>query len=144
MSKNILNSRDLEQELADLLEEFEDWRSNLSDEQIHQLAETLDCAVIDLTREDFLLEWNPSDSERIKAIQDLKNEINSREWFHGITLIRDNYFAEYAEQLAEDIGAIDPNASWPLNHINWEFAAEELKSDYSSVEFDGETYWYRS
>lgn len=56
MSNNILDSRDLEQELVDLLEEFNDWKSNLTDEQIHELAESLDCAVIDLTEEDFLLE----------------------------------------------------------------------------------------
>lgn len=143
MSNNILDSRDLEQELVDLLEQFNDWKSNLTDEQIHELAETLDYAVVDLTEEDFLLEWDSSDGERIKAIRNLKEEIGSSEWDYGISFIKDGYFVEYAEQLAEDIGAIDRNASWPLNHINWEFAAEDLKSDYSSVEFDGETYWYK-
>ena len=141
---NIFDSRDLESELTELLEQFEDWKSNLADEQIHKLAKQMGCAVIDLTDEDFYPEWSDSDGERISAIQNLKDEISSPEWEHGITLIKDDYFVEYAEQLAEDIGVIDRNASWPLNHINWEFAAEELKYDYSSVEFDGEIYWYRS
>jgi hypothetical protein len=45
--------------------------------------------------------------------------------------------------LADDIGAIDRNASWPTNWIDWEKAALELRVDYSSVEIDGKTYWYR-
>lgn len=75
MSKNILDSRDFEQELADLLEQFEDWRSNLTDEEIHKLAETLQIEVSELTDEDFRLEWNSSDGERIAEIQKLKDEI---------------------------------------------------------------------
>lgn len=141
---NILYSRDLERELTELLEQFEDWKSNLTDEQIHKLAKELGCWVIDLTEDDFRQGWDSSDADRITAIQELENEVHSSEWKYEITFIKDSYFTEYAEQLAKDIGAIDRNANWPLNHINWEFAAEDLKNDYSSVEFDGETYWYRS
>jgi hypothetical protein len=64
------------------------------------------------------------------------------DWYPG-TLIRDSYFQDYAEQLADDIGAINANASWPNNCIDWERATRELQMDYSSVEIDGETYWYR-
>jgi len=39
---------------------------------------------------------------------------------------------DFARQLAEDIGAINNNASWPNNCIDWEFAAKELMHDYSS------------
>lgn len=66
------------------------------------------------------------------------------DWAHGEALIRDSYFQEYAEQLADDIGAINPKATWPLNCIDWEKAADELKMDYTSVEFGGVTYWMRS
>lgn len=64
------------------------------------------------------------------------------DWF-PVTLIRDSYFQDYAQEMAEDIGAISGDASWPKNHIDWESAAQELQIDYSSVEFDGTTYWYR-
>lgn len=63
---------------------------------------------------------------------------------HGETLIADYKFQEYAEQLAEDIGAIDRNATWPLTHIDWDAAAEALKSDYTEVEFNGVTYLMRA
>jgi hypothetical protein len=66
------------------------------------------------------------------------------EWEDGATLIRDSYFTEYAEQLAGDIGAISADAGWPLSHIDWEAAADELKMDYMSVDFDGVEYWARA
>lgn len=60
------------------------------------------------------------------------------------TLIAEDYFQTYAEELASDLGAIDPDARWPLNHIDWKAAAEELATDYSAVTLDGENYLIRS
>lgn len=68
------------------------------------------------------------------------------EWrgdWYPVTLIRDSYFRDYAQELAEDIGAINADATWPNNCIDWERAARELQMDYTSVEFDGVTYWVR-
>lgn len=38
---------------------------------------------------------------------------------------------EFAQDMAENIGAIDKNAKWPNNCIDWEHAARELMYDYS-------------
>jgi hypothetical protein len=65
------------------------------------------------------------------------------DWQYGETAIADSYFTEHAEQLADDIGAVDSDAKWPRNHIDWDAAAAQLKRDYTSIEFDGETYWVR-
>jgi len=65
----------------------------------------------------------------------------SEDWQHGVTLINDDYFVEYARELAEDIGAVRPGASWPLSYIDWEDAAQELQHDYCAVEFDGRLFW---
>ncbi len=62
------------------------------------------------------------------------------EWKDGATLIRDSYFKEYAQELAEDTGAINKDARWPTNCIDWEEAASELKQDYTEVDFDGVPY----
>lgn len=32
---------------------------------------------------------------------------------------------------------------WPFTCIDWDKAAQELQMDYTSVEFDGITYWVR-
>ncbi|WP_331694606.1 hypothetical protein [Pandoraea sputorum] len=65
------------------------------------------------------------------------------DWNHGETLIRDSYFEDYARELAEDCGMVNPNAGWPNNCIDWAQAASELQQDYTAVEFDGVTYWIR-
>lgn len=65
------------------------------------------------------------------------------DWHHGETLIREEYFEEYAQELAEDIGAVNKEATWPNNHIDWESAADDLRQDYTELDFGGETYLAR-
>lgn len=86
-----------------------------------------------------------AEDEELPALLALQAEAEGcSEWTDGATLIRDSYFQQYAEELADDIGTIDKNATWPVNCIDWEKAAEELKVDYTSVDFDGVEYWVRS
>jgi len=79
-------------------------------------------------------------------LDDLKGSGGDEQWegdWYPIGLIRDSYFKEYAQELAEDIGAIPPDSKWPCTCIDWDKAAWELRMDYTSAEFDGVTYWYR-
>jgi hypothetical protein len=46
--------------------------------------------------------------------------------------------------LAEDIGAVQSDLHWPNRCIDWEQAADELKMDYTTVDFAGVTYYLRS
>jgi len=69
---------------------------------------------------------------------------NSEDWEYGAAvLIRDSYFTEYAQELADDIGAIPDGVQWPMSHIDWESAAHELKIDYTPLEVCGVTFWTR-
>ena len=61
----------------------------------------------------------------------------------GITLIRETYFTEYAQELAEDIGAISSAPQWPLDHIDWDAATGEIMGDYVVVDFQGVDYFCR-
>jgi len=84
------------------------------------------------------------EKDELQALQSLSDEaISANDWSHGSTLIRDSYFKEYAQQLAEELGLIENDSTWPHNCIDWDQAANELQVDYSSVEFDGVTYWVR-
>ena len=65
------------------------------------------------------------------------------DWCHGATLISDDYFEKYAQELAEDIGAVASGASWPNHCIDWEQAAQELQTDYGEIEIGGIGYWAR-
>lgn len=91
-------------------------------------------------------EWNTTDDgQELAALKSLADEAEgySEDWKYGATLIRDSYFETYAQEIADDIGAIDSNAKWPLSCIDWKQAAEELQQDYASVDFDDVTYWVR-
>lgn len=79
------------------------------------------------------------------VMNDLVDEVTQScgDWQHEV-LISESYFKEYAQELAEDIGAVNRNADWPNNCIDWDAAAEQLKMDYTEVDFDGKAYWIRS
>ena len=85
----------------------------------------------------------PDDAAELAILSKLAEEAEgyADDWKYGETLIRDSYFRTYAEELAEDIGAINHEASWPNNCIDWDRACRELQMDYTSVDFDGVTYW---
>ena len=84
------------------------------------------------------------EEEELTELLALQSEADgAADWAYGETLIRDDYFPSYAEELASDIGAINPDATWPLNCIDWEEAARQLQQDYSSVTWAGTTYWIR-
>jgi uncharacterized small protein (DUF1192 family) len=87
---------------------------------------------------------NSDERLELKKLTDFRDEVGSGEWPYGLTFINADSFTEYAEQFAEDIGAINRDAAWPLNHINWEAAASDLKQDYSEVEIDGNSFYYLS
>lgn len=63
------------------------------------------------------------------------------DWLYGVQLIRDSYFQEFAQVLANDCYEIP--GEWPFRCIDWEQVARELQLDYYEVVFDGVTYWIR-
>jgi hypothetical protein len=85
----------------------------------------------------------------LRALQSLMDEIKScggdEQWrgdWYPLTLIRDSYFVTAMRELCEDIGDF-PNGVPNYYVIDWEATADNLRADYSSVDFDGITYWYR-
>lgn len=67
----------------------------------------------------------------------------AEDWIHGAALIAVDYFEEYAQDLAEECGYINRDATWPYTCIDWQRAAEDLSQDYTVVTFDGEDYYVR-
>lgn len=92
-----------------------------------------------------------SEAEEFYDLKNLLGELHGRggdeKWrgdWYPLELIRDSYFETYAQELAEETGAIPNDVSWPCNCIDWEKATRELKMDYSSVDVDDVEYWYRA
>lgn len=78
-------------------------------------------------------------------LDDLAGSSGDEQWrgdWYPVTLIHDMYFEDYARDLAEEIGDVKPS-HWPYTCIDWAQAARELQADYSTVEYDGSTFWYR-
>lgn len=82
----------------------------------------------------------------IEMLDEVKGNGGDEEWrgaWYPVGFTADSHFEDMARELAEDIGAIQRNATWPNNHIDWTAAAEALQQDYTSIEIGGVTYWYR-
>lgn len=138
-SDDIIDSRDVIARIDDLESDRDSFP--VTDEDGNPIEEPTD--------EQRALAWgdeNPDDAAELRALVALADECEGyvSDWRHGEALIRDSYFEDYARQLAEDIGAIDRGVGWPARCIDWEQAASELQQDYTSVDFDGVTYWVRS
>ena len=58
------------------------------------------------------------------------------------SIIRDTYFEEYAEDFAYGIGEVERESSIAF-YICWESYADDMKSDYSELDFDGVAYQAR-
>jgi hypothetical protein len=136
---DVIDSRDV----IARIEELQNEKDNFQDEN-----ELPNSDLLDMTEEQNIqwMEWDESDEgQELKALIALQNDANgSPDWEYGETLIRDSHFEDYAQELAEDIGAINKDATWPNDCIDWKKAASELQYDYMQVNFDGVDYWIRA
>jgi hypothetical protein len=87
---------------------------------------------------------DPDDLAELSILRAIVEDAESEpDWQYGVGFIPEDKFEDYAQELAEDIGAIDRDAGWPLQHIDWSAAADALRMDYTEYEFDGVTYLAR-
>ena len=128
---DIFDSRDIQERIDELQYEFDSLVDEYEDVDGEEDA-----------GED-LLNWLEENGDEFVTLLEVKEEVEqyTSEWDDGAFMIADDYFEDYAQELAEDTGAIDRKAKWPLTHIDWDAAAEELKYDYSEVAIGGKSYW---
>ena len=79
-------------------------------------------------------EFEPLDEDEAAELAALlaladEGENSAEDWQYGATLIRDSYFQEYAQELAEELDLIPEGNKWPTYCIDWEWAARELRVD---------------
>lgn len=86
--------------------------------------------------------------EELAELSELKREVSAYsgdQFEDGVTLIAESHFEDYAKELAEDLhGDAIREAAWPFDNIDWEAAADDLKVDYTEVEFRGYDFWVRN
>jgi hypothetical protein len=145
-----MNIRTLDiDELNDRLKELETMRDTLTEaKDLFTEAETDEekdeaQAQIDSAESDF----GADEQAELSELESLKDDVGESRGgisTDGGPFVHENDFEDYARELADDLGTVDKNAGWPMSCIDWEQAAEELKQDYSSLEFRGVTYLYRA
>lgn len=134
---DVIDSRDVIariQELEDELQDLEDAADEMADD-------TVRCTEIMAE----ISEWRSGDNgQELKALRALASEAEdyAPDWQHGETLIRESYWPTYAKQLVEDVGDLPHNIPHYIV-IDWEATADNLKVDYTEVDFDGVTYLVR-
>ena len=139
---NYIDSRDLEkrleelqderQELLDAIGEAENELSDSEEGNNSELEESLTDA------KEALQEWDNDNLKEMQELESLENEIS--EWSDGNTLIPEEDFVDYCQELCEDIPRDLPS----YIVIDWDATAENLKADYSEVEYQGNTYLVRN
>lgn len=114
-------------------------------ERIEQLTEEFTVDLEDADDVKRMAGFDYEEVEELAKLIALRDEAKGYcpDWDHGATLINEEYFEKYAQELAQDTGSLNRETSWPFTHIDWESAADELKQDYTAVDFDGTTYYVR-
>ena len=164
---NVINSRDIIERIEELTGDFQalvddienaeteedkeaafvalsDW---LGDEDVTDELKALDFVDLDF---DAVSVWAESDdAHELKALLALADEAEcSPDWLYGETLIHEDYFTDYIEELINDCYELPKefnSGDWPWCHmtIDYAAAADEAKQDYMEVNFDGATYYIR-
>jgi DNA repair exonuclease SbcCD ATPase subunit len=155
-SIDVIDSRDIIERIEELESERETLAATVEDNEstLNELVEDKDSELDEVKKakeeledaKQALKDFDESeDGRELKTLQNVAEQCEGYgDWSYGEALIRESYFEDYARELAEDIGAINRDAQWPNNCIDWEQAARELKVDYTEIDFDGISYYMRA
>lgn len=90
------------------------------------------------------------EEEELAILQKVAEEgENSPDWSYGESLISEDYFIQYIEELIDDCYEMHKemnSSAWPWRHITIDYAAaaDEAKQDYFEIDFDGQTFYIRA
>lgn len=129
-----LDSRDLQKRIDELEETLKDMYEEFL--EVSELTED------EVTFNQWYDKEESEDKTELEELIEFKQDAGSREWDYGLSFIPDSEFTEYAMEMLKDIGDLPRDIPWYIV-IDEDATADNIKQDYSSVDFQGETYWYR-
>jgi len=138
-SDDVIDSRDVIERIDELEGERNDLSSALSEAQESDSPAQL---VGELQRS--LEEWDDANGDELKALKALQDEAEgyAPDWKHGCGLVRYSHWVAYVQEMLEDIGDLPKDLPHYIE-IDWDRTAENIKVDYTTVEFDGVEYFVR-
>ncbi len=147
--KKTINASDIEAEYSDLIEEYEDL-CNTRDEAYETMIQADENDDVDKlterynTAQRYVDDWKHDNLDDLMVLRTVLEEIRDYSNFNE-TLISEDYFPKYAKEYAEDMGFINTRGfagiTWPLTCIDWDVAADELKEDFTEIDYHGHTYY---
>lgn len=136
--------KDLEEQIIDL------WNDKYEDKFITYIDELFEtsgyeyAADTQIEYEEFEKE-NDSLISEYKEITDFCNGLENYapDFTYGSTVIHEDYFTQYCEELVEDCYDLKDVPDFIKNNINWDGVATDLGVDYSGVKYCGNYYYVR-
>ena len=135
-TRNLAERREaLKQEILDsFLENFPDYEEMTESFEDIRFEEE----EIESWKEDF-----EDELKEIEEIDDVENELGS-EFEYGVTLVDVDDFEDYCEELMEEFGYINKDTPQLIkNNISYKGIAEDMKYDYTEVNYQGNSYFGR-
>ena len=140
MNTQILDTRDLIEKRDELKEQI----LTSFKETFEHYAEDTDSFEEILFEEEEIQAWVEIWQDELKEIEEI-NEIEEEcsEFQYGETLIREDYWEEYCEELCIDCGYISKDfPNWI--EIDWNATANNMSADYTTVNYQDEIYYIRN
>ena len=138
----MIDTRNLVEKREELQTNLVDSFNNYFDTEIEDFDELT--KHIDNSEDEDVQKWkedNSDDFDHIEEIDELEDEIS--EFTFGKTLIPNDDFTEYCEDMINGCYYMKNVPSFVKDNINWDGVASDLEVDYSSVTYQGESYFYR-
>jgi hypothetical protein len=142
----VLDSRDIIDRAQELIESY---LPTFNEHILATYPEAEEIDESDALHDEPFLDWLKSKGddeealELIALIEVWRECENYSDWSYGEVLIRDDYFTDYTTEMLKDCGYIPHDMpSWI--EIDYEATADNVKVDYSQVEFMDNTYWIRN
>ena len=135
-TQDVLDSRDVIERLEELQGERQDLLDIFNDcEEGSEERQDADQALKD---------WDEDNGEELASLRQLNEEGEqvAEDWIHGATLVRESYWVEFVEEDLKELGYLPKDLPHWIE-IDWERTAENVRQDYSTVDFGGVDYYVR-
>jgi len=138
-----IDTRDLKEQRDDLKQEILDSFLETFEHYAEQ-TETFEDILFDEEEiQDWKSDWE-TELEEIEEIDRVEDEVCNGEFDFGTTLIKEYDFEEYCEEFVRDCGYLSRDTPALIeNNIDWSGIADDMRIDYSEVEYQGTTYLFR-
>jgi len=138
-----IDTRDLKEQRDDLKQEILDSFLETFEHYAEQTEEFEDIMFDEEEIQGWKADWQAELLE-IEEIDRVEDEVCNGEFDSGTTLIKEYDFEEYCEEFVRDCGYLSRDTPALIeNNIDWSGIADDMRIDYSEVEYQGTTYLFR-